>query len=196
VLLRLRAAAPDPTAFDPTAGLSDAKKLSLGTRLPTRFWLYAAFSAATMLGFSTWAVLAYHLSTQGVLPTGLVPVLYAAAMGAAAQLPEVLAPDTAIGPTSPNNSNANRCSGIRTTTVPRVSPSSQASDGAWVNTSDRPPGQNASTSSRTTLGTPSIKPSTAAHEPTKTGTGMSGPRRLASRNRRSAWLLNASQPTP
>jgi hypothetical protein len=36
--------------------------------------------------------------------------------------------------------------GIRTTTVPRVSPSSQASDGAWVNTSDRPPGQNASTS--------------------------------------------------
>lgn len=109
----------------------------------------------------------------------------------AGELPEVLAPDTAIGPTSPNNSNANGCSGIRTTTVPRVSPSSQASDGAWVNTSDRPPGQNASTSSRTTLGTPSIKPSTAAHEPTKTGTGMSGPRRLASRNRRSAWLLNA-----
>jgi MFS family permease len=84
VLLRLRAAAPDPTAFDPTAGLSDAKKLSLGTRLPTRFWLYAAFSAATMLGFATWAVLAYHLSTHGVLPTGLVPVLYAAAMGVAA----------------------------------------------------------------------------------------------------------------
>jgi MFS family permease len=84
VLLRLRAAAPDPTAFDPTTDLSDAKKLSLGTRLPTRFWLYAAFSAATMLGFATWAVLAYHLSTQGVLPTSLVPVLYAAVMGAAA----------------------------------------------------------------------------------------------------------------
>jgi MFS family permease len=84
VLLRLRAAAPDPTAFDPTAQLSDTKKLSLGTRLPTRFWLYAAFSAATMLGFATWAVLAYHLTTQGILPTGLVPVLYAAAMGAAA----------------------------------------------------------------------------------------------------------------
>ncbi len=84
VLLRLRAAVPDPTAFDPTAQLSDAKKLSLGSRLPTRFWLYAAFSAATMLGFATWAVLAYHLSTQGILPTGLVPVLYAAAMGAAA----------------------------------------------------------------------------------------------------------------
>ncbi len=84
VLLRLRAAVPDPTAFDPTAQLSDAKKLSLGSWLPTRFWLYAAFSAATMLGFATWAVLAYHLSTQGILPTGLVPVLYAAAMGAAA----------------------------------------------------------------------------------------------------------------
>jgi MFS family permease len=84
VLLRLRAATPDPTAFDPSAELSDAKKLRLGTRLPTRFWRYAAFSAATMLGFATWAVLAYHLTAQGVLPTGLVPVLYAAAMGAAA----------------------------------------------------------------------------------------------------------------
>ncbi len=51
---------------------------------PIRFWLYAAFSAATMLGFATWAVLADHLTTQGVLPTDLVPVLYAAAMGAAA----------------------------------------------------------------------------------------------------------------
>jgi hypothetical protein len=84
VLLRLRAAAPDPTAFDPTAGLSDAKKLSLGTRLPTRFWLYAAFSAATMLGFASWVVLAYYLSTLGVRPSEFVPVLYAAAMGAAA----------------------------------------------------------------------------------------------------------------
>jgi MFS family permease len=37
-----------------------------------------------MLGFSTWAVLAYHLTVRQVLPADLVPVLYAAAMGAAA----------------------------------------------------------------------------------------------------------------
>jgi hypothetical protein len=57
--------------------------LSPGTRLPTRFWLYAAFSAATMLGFASWVVLAYYLSTLGVRPSEFVPVLYAAAMGAA-----------------------------------------------------------------------------------------------------------------
>jgi hypothetical protein len=37
-----------------------------------------------MLGFATWVVLAYHLSTLGVRPSEFVPVLYAAAMGAAA----------------------------------------------------------------------------------------------------------------
>jgi MFS family permease len=37
-----------------------------------------------MLGFSTWAVLAYHLTTHHLLPASLVPVLYAAAMAAAA----------------------------------------------------------------------------------------------------------------
>ncbi len=84
VLLRLRAAAPNPHAYDPAAQLPEAKRLSLDTRLPRRFWQYAAFSAATMLGFSTWAVLAYHLTTRHLLPASLVPVLYAAAMAAAA----------------------------------------------------------------------------------------------------------------
>lgn len=83
VLLRLRAAVPDPRTYDPGARISDAKRLELGGRLPGRFWLYAAFSAATMLGFSTWAVLAYHVTSRHVLPIGLVPVLYAVAMGAA-----------------------------------------------------------------------------------------------------------------
>jgi MFS family permease len=36
-----------------------------------------------MLGFSTWAVLAYHAVTRHVLPGGWVPVVYAAAMGSA-----------------------------------------------------------------------------------------------------------------
>jgi MFS family permease len=83
VLSRLRAAVPDPKAYDPSAELADKKRLRLETRLPGRFWLYAAFSAATMLGFSTWAVLAYHLVARHVLAAGWVPVLYAAAMAAA-----------------------------------------------------------------------------------------------------------------
>ncbi len=82
-LARLRRAAPDPVAWEPEARVSDAKKLTLDTRLPRRFWQYAAFSAATMLGFSTWAVLAYHLTSRHLAPTAAVPVLYAAAMGAA-----------------------------------------------------------------------------------------------------------------
>src|SRR3954452_20538421 len=37
-----------------------------------------------MLGFATWAVLAYHLTVRHVVSASVVPVLYAAAMGAAA----------------------------------------------------------------------------------------------------------------
>jgi MFS family permease len=84
VLARLRNAAPDPSEFDPTAHVSDAKKLRLDARLPARFWLYSGFSALTMLGFATWAVLAYHLEHRHVLSTATIPVLYAAAMAAAA----------------------------------------------------------------------------------------------------------------
>jgi MFS family permease len=84
VLLRLRLSAPDPAAYDPTVAVSEAKRLRLGRGLPPGFWLYAAFSAATMFGFATWGILAYHLVARDVVSTGLVPVLYAAAMGAAA----------------------------------------------------------------------------------------------------------------
>jgi MFS family permease len=83
VLMRLRLAVPDPIDYDPSASVSDAKRLRLDTHLPPRFWLYAAFSAATMLGFSTWAVLAYHLTVQHVVSPSVVPVLYAIAMATA-----------------------------------------------------------------------------------------------------------------
>jgi len=84
VLVRLRLAAPDPAAYDPTATVSGAKRLRLGRGLPPTFWLYASFSAATMFGFATWGVLAYHLVARDVVSEGMVPVLYAGAMGAAA----------------------------------------------------------------------------------------------------------------
>jgi MFS family permease len=37
-----------------------------------------------MLGFATWGVLAFHLAVRHVVSASLIPVLYAAAMGAAA----------------------------------------------------------------------------------------------------------------
>jgi MFS family permease len=83
VLARLRAAVPEPADYDPAADIAESKRLRLDTHLPPRFWLYAAFSAATMLGFSTWAVLAFHLTEQHVVDASLVPVLYAGAMGTA-----------------------------------------------------------------------------------------------------------------
>jgi len=83
ILFRLRAAVPDPTEYDPGAHLSDAKQLRLDTHLPGLFWLYSAFSAVTMLGFSTWAVLAYHLTVQHVVHASVVPILYAVALAVA-----------------------------------------------------------------------------------------------------------------
>ena len=84
MLVRLRLSAPDPAAYDPTVAVSEAKRLRLGRGLPRTFWVYAAFSAATMFGFATWGVLAYHLVARDVVSEGMVPVMYAAAMGAAA----------------------------------------------------------------------------------------------------------------
>jgi len=43
-----------------------------------------AFSATTMSASPTWAVLAFHVSSHHLMTIGWVPVLYAAAMAAAA----------------------------------------------------------------------------------------------------------------
>jgi MFS family permease len=80
---RLRRSAPDPALWEPAADISENKKLRLEAGLPKRFWQYAAFSAVTMLGFSTWAVLAFHVTSRHLMPASAVPVLYALAMAAA-----------------------------------------------------------------------------------------------------------------
>ena len=82
-LARLRRAAPDPIGWEPAGHVSENKNLRFETGLPRAFWQYAAFSAATMLGFSTWAVLAFHLTTRHLVAPAAVPVLYALGMGAA-----------------------------------------------------------------------------------------------------------------
>ena len=84
MLARLRRSAPNPNEWEPTVEMSEASRLRSETGLPRAFWQYAAFSAMTMLGFATWAVLAFHLSSHHLISPPLIPVLYAAAMGAAA----------------------------------------------------------------------------------------------------------------
>ena len=48
------------------------------------FWLFAAASAAITGGLVTFAIIAYHLTQDHVVPVAAVPLIYAAAMGAAA----------------------------------------------------------------------------------------------------------------
>ena len=77
----------------------------------------------------------------------------ASAAVTAAGLPDMLALDTAIGPTSRSSSIATGCSGIRSMTVPWASPRSHCSDGACRTTRLSAPGQNARISSRAAGGT-------------------------------------------
>lgn len=84
VLAWLRLSVPHPLAYEakrPTAaapvGTGD------GEPLPSRFWVYLAFTCLAMLGFSTFAVPAYHMHVAGVFADDMIPVTYAAAMAAA-----------------------------------------------------------------------------------------------------------------
>ena len=79
----LRRAVPQPAAYEPAVARPVAPAAE-ASGFPARFWLYSGFTALTMTGFATFAVLAYHLQAQHVLSAPLIPVTYAAAMGAAA----------------------------------------------------------------------------------------------------------------
>ncbi len=103
---------------------------------------------------------------------------------------------TASGPVSASTARATGCSGMRTATVPRVSPRSQASDGAARTMSVSPPGQNVSTRLRMLGVTSSAKPSSPRQEPTSTGTGMSRPRPFAASNLSTAGGEKASAAMP
>jgi MFS family permease len=77
--------APNPAAYEAAHVTASAQESDpVPTALPRRFWLYTAFTAVSMAGFATFGVLSYHQEVHHVLPDGLIPVTYAAAMGAAA----------------------------------------------------------------------------------------------------------------
>lgn len=69
-----------PGATEVGAGTPRREPAGTSTRLPGAFWAYAGFAGLTMVGFSTFGVLSYHLVTAGLLSAAAVPVLYAAAM--------------------------------------------------------------------------------------------------------------------
>jgi len=81
IWLRRRVPTPADYAADYAASAApDSPETSSG--LSRAFWLYTAFTAVAMLGFSTFAVLAYHDQVAGVISPALIPVTYAVAMAA------------------------------------------------------------------------------------------------------------------
>jgi MFS family permease len=79
----LRRAVPEPAAYEHPHDDASAAEAA-PTRLPGQFRLYTAFTAVSMAGFATFGVLSYHMEVRHILPADLIPVTYAAAMGAAA----------------------------------------------------------------------------------------------------------------
>jgi MFS family permease len=74
------AASPAETSRARDAEPAPQSPTTAAGRLPGAFWAYAGFAGLTMVGFSTFGVLSYHLVTAGLLSAAAVPVLYAAAM--------------------------------------------------------------------------------------------------------------------
>jgi MFS family permease len=78
----LRRAVPRPSAYEPVRHDEPTHEGAGFAALPRRFWLYVVFTALSMLGFATFAVLAYHQRVSRVIEPALIPVTFAAAMGA------------------------------------------------------------------------------------------------------------------
>ncbi len=87
LLVRLRSRVPVPAAYAPDGAGRSSKAGTQRVQLAgfsRQFWNYAAFSALSVAGYATFAVLSYHLQVHHVLPKAEIPLVYAAAMAAAA----------------------------------------------------------------------------------------------------------------
>ena len=82
VLALLHRAAPHPEAYEPLDERPASATAAVAGRwsFSAEFWSYSAFTALTMLGFATFAVLAYHLQVRHVVPAYQIPIICAAAM--------------------------------------------------------------------------------------------------------------------
>lgn len=74
----LKVRVPEPARYEvaPTVGAKPAARQGF----PRSFWVYSGFSAATMVGFTTFGVLSFHQVSRGIVTAAWVPVIYAAAM--------------------------------------------------------------------------------------------------------------------
>jgi MFS family permease len=79
----LRRQVPLPAAYDPTVHPVQTRPVALHGFSRT-YWQYCAFTAATLTGFATFAVLAFHLQHRHIVSAAQIPVMYAVAMGVAA----------------------------------------------------------------------------------------------------------------
>jgi MFS family permease len=78
LLLWLRSRVPEPARYESVP--DEHPEVVEPERFPRQFWVYSAFSAATMLGFTTFAVMSFHQVSKGIFTAAWVPVIYAAAM--------------------------------------------------------------------------------------------------------------------
>ncbi|MFD7450517.1 MFS transporter [Kitasatospora sp. NPDC059827] len=76
--------APAPAQALASASAPSPSPAPVRRPLPRAFWAYAAFTAATMTGFTTYGVLSFHLVRHHLLTASAVPVLYAGTMLAGA----------------------------------------------------------------------------------------------------------------
>jgi MFS family permease len=82
-LAYLRREVPEPAAYDPSVHPMQTRPVALRGFSRT-YWQYATFTALTLAGFATFAVLAYHLQHRHVVSPAQIPIMYAVAMGLAA----------------------------------------------------------------------------------------------------------------
>ncbi|HEY9267383.1 MAG TPA: MFS transporter, partial [Mycobacterium sp.] len=80
----LRARVPEPADYETVSTPVAKPVVAQGflRSLPRSFWVYSGFSAATMVGFTTFGVLSFHQVNVGIVAVAVVPVIYAAAMAA------------------------------------------------------------------------------------------------------------------
>jgi MFS family permease len=68
--------------FPQAARIPSESSHETGTRFSRAFWLYTAASALVAFGFADYPLIAFHFGKAHTVPTTLIPVFYAAAMGA------------------------------------------------------------------------------------------------------------------
>ncbi len=71
---------PNPKMLEENLPKTKILHVNFQKSLPNVFWLYAAFTFITVLGFANFPIIAYHLQFQKVIPEAQIPTLYAVAM--------------------------------------------------------------------------------------------------------------------